>query len=133
MDALALRDGATFVESAEGGKLFAFIRREHVIDPSASAATIRRRSIEQFGNYVNAVEIETGLLKRMPMPTLTAFRRILSDVRAYYALGATTRHIGFDRVFDRFARSKLCVAIGEEAVIQLEEQTRGMMEPASKA
>ncbi|NVM42751.1 hypothetical protein HWX16_20775 [Ochrobactrum intermedium] len=132
LDALALRDGGSFVESAEGGKLFAFIRREHVIDPGASAATIRRRSIEQFGNYVLAVEIETGLLKRTFMPTLTAFRRVLSDVRAYYALGVTTRRVGFDRVFDRFARSRLCTAIGDDAVIQLEEQIRGMMDRVSK-
>lgn len=132
LDALALRDGGSFVESAEGGKLFAFIRREHVIDPGASAATIRRRSIERFGNYVLAVEIETGLLKRTFMPTLTAFRRVLSDVRAYYALGVTTRRVGFDRVFDRFARSKLCTAIGDDAVIQLEEQIRGMMDRVSK-
>lgn len=131
LDALALRDGGSFVESAEGGKLFAFIRREHVLDPSASAAMIRKRSIEQFGEYVLAVEVETGLLKRTCMPSLTAFRRILSDVRSYYALGATTRRVGFDRVFDRFARSKLCTAIGEEAVIQLEEDIRGMMFPAS--
>lgn len=132
LDTLALRDGGSFVESAEGGKLFAFIRREHVIDPGASAATIRRRSIERFGNYVLAVEIETGLLKRTFMPTLTAFRRVLSDVRAYYALGVTTRRVGFDRVFDRFARSKLCTAIGDDAVIQLEEQIRGMMDRVSK-
>ena len=132
LDALALRDGGSFVESAEGGKLFAFIRREHVIDPGASAATIRRRSIERFGNYVLAVEIETGLLKRTPMPTLTAFRRILSDVRAYYALGVATRRVGFDRVFDRFARSRLCTAIGDDSVIQLEEQIRGKMDRVSK-
>ncbi|SCD25097.1 hypothetical protein [Brucella inopinata] len=132
LDALALRDGGSFVGSAEGGKLFAFIRREHVIDPGASAATIRRRSIEQFGNYVLAVEIETGLLKRTFMPTLTAFRRVLSDVRAYYALGVATRRVGFDRVFDRFARSRLCIAIGDDAVIQLEEQIRGMMDRVSK-
>ncbi|RRY04187.1 hypothetical protein [Brucella anthropi] len=132
LDALALRDGGSFVETAEGGKLFAFIRREHVIDPGASAATIRRRSIEQFGNYVLAVEIETGLLKRTFMPTLTAFRRVLSDVRAYYALGVATRRVGFDRVFDRFARSRLCTAIGDDAVIELEEQIRGMMDRVSK-
>ncbi|OJH51166.1 hypothetical protein ATN81_03085 [Agrobacterium pusense] len=138
LDAVALRGGkfrggTSVIETAEGGKLFAFIRRTHLIQPDASAAAIRRLCVDEFGESVIGLAIETGAIAQVEMPPLSAFQRILSDVRAYYALGATTRRAGFDRVFDRFARAKLCVALGESEVLKLEEQIRALTDPKPAA
>lgn len=134
LDAVALRGGklrggASVIETAESGKLFAFIRRTHLIQPDATAAAIRRLCIDEFGEKIIALAVETRAIAQVEMPPLSAFQRILTDVRAYYALGATTRRAGFDRVFDRFARAKLCVALGESEVLKLEEQIRALTDP----
>ncbi|PZP43075.1 MAG: hypothetical protein DI595_21585 [Agrobacterium fabrum] len=138
LDAVALRGGklrggASVIETAEGGRLFAFIRRTHLIQPDATAAAIRRLCIDEFGETVIALAVETRAIARVEMPPLSAFQRILADVRAYYALGATTCRPGFDRVFDRFARAKLCVALGESEVLKLEEQIRALTDPKPAA
>ncbi|KNY32842.1 hypothetical protein [Agrobacterium sp. SUL3] len=138
LDAVALRGGklrggVSVIETAEGGKLFAFIRRTHLIQPDATAAVIRRLCIDEFGETVIALAVETRSIAQVEMPPLSAFQRILMDVRAYYALGAATRRPGFDRVFDRFARAKLCVALGESEVLKLEEQIRALTDPKPAA
>ncbi|TRA93674.1 MULTISPECIES: hypothetical protein [Rhizobium/Agrobacterium group] len=134
LDAVALRGGklrggVSVIETAEGGKLFAFIRRTHLIQPDAKAAAIRRLCIDEFGEKIIALAVESRAVAQVEMPPLSAFQRILTDVRSYYALGATTRRAGFDRVFDRFARAKLCVALGESEVLKLEEQIRALTDP----
>ena len=108
--------------------MFAFIRREHLRHPEHIAAVIRRRCIEVFGGEVIAFDLKAGGLRKLPLPKVGAFQRILKDVRAYYALGVETRRAGFDRVLDRFARARLVTALGESEVSKLEERIRGLME-----
>lgn len=135
LDAIALNKRATLIETAENGRLFALIRQLHVLKPEDSAAIIRQKCLETFGPRVTAHNFKTGRIEKVDMPTLSAFQRILRDVRAYYALGVTTRRLGFDRVFDRFARSRLVVSLGETEVVKLEEHIRSLCtaSPGSKA
>lgn len=133
LDSLALRKRLSLIETAEGGKLFALLRRLHVFDPEASAATLRRKCMVHFGDEVAAQDLKTGRMVRVKMPPLEAFKKVMIDVRAFYALGATSRRVGFDRVFDRFARAKLLVAIGEAELLRLEEHIRSLCDKPQPA
>lgn len=125
------------MEDANSGTLLKRVKELRLQNARATAAEIRRMCLAEFGKGVESYDPMIKRRRLFPMPSLETFRVVLGDCRAD-EIGPSAekpsnpallealprRQVSDHNVFAPVFRERLCAAIGESAVADLERQTR---------